>query len=305
MSSIDQYYKILGVTANASEHEIKQAFRKKAKELHPDRNKSPNAHEDFILLTEAYDYLQGGHKKPKQTEGYTEATYADPDLERRRRAEQYAEMRYEEFVNSEYYKNSQAALTVWEHFYALTCLALITAPFWASFVWGMAGFGAGLLVAFVTVQYWADLFKRRIEIDLTALTEAAARLYKTRTFRYTILTAGNLYMLFSATLNTQITLGWLVQTFIALNILAVVIHLSSQRFKAMTSKLFLHLCLVPLLLNSFFFFNHVLSQKPQIEVTALSIRQGMLVVDPTDWRRHRLFICKMMPMKTMCGFEYF
>ena len=51
-------YTTLGVTRQASEKDIKSAYRKLAKELHPDRNKdNPRAAERFSDLTKAYDLL--------------------------------------------------------------------------------------------------------------------------------------------------------------------------------------------------------------------------------------------------------
>ena len=41
------YYETLGVSRQDSEEEIRKAFRKKAMEYHPDRNKAPNAEERF------------------------------------------------------------------------------------------------------------------------------------------------------------------------------------------------------------------------------------------------------------------
>ena len=47
------YYKILGLQPNADAAEIKAAFRRKAMELHPDRNDALNATKQFQLLNEA------------------------------------------------------------------------------------------------------------------------------------------------------------------------------------------------------------------------------------------------------------
>jgi hypothetical protein len=51
------YYAILGVHPNADLTTIKAAFRRRGMELHPDRNKSPNATSYFQLLNEAYGVL--------------------------------------------------------------------------------------------------------------------------------------------------------------------------------------------------------------------------------------------------------
>jgi len=51
------YYHVLGVHPGATEDEIRSAFRSKAKELHPDVNPSPKAHEEFLECQQAYSFL--------------------------------------------------------------------------------------------------------------------------------------------------------------------------------------------------------------------------------------------------------
>ena len=51
------YYEVLGVLHTASDAEIKQAFRRKARELHPDVNPSADAKEQFQRVNEAYQVL--------------------------------------------------------------------------------------------------------------------------------------------------------------------------------------------------------------------------------------------------------
>ena len=56
-------YEVLGVPRDATEDDIKKAFRKQARKLHPDVNKSPNAEEEFKELNEAYDVLSDPQKR--------------------------------------------------------------------------------------------------------------------------------------------------------------------------------------------------------------------------------------------------
>jgi molecular chaperone DnaJ len=58
------YYKVLGVDKNASDDEIKKAYRKKAMEFHPDKNPdNPEAESKFKEAAEAYDTLSSPDKK--------------------------------------------------------------------------------------------------------------------------------------------------------------------------------------------------------------------------------------------------
>lgn len=63
------YYDILGVSKDADQTEIKKAFRKIAKEFHPDHNKEPGAAEKFKEANEAFSVLSDPEKR-KQYDSY-------------------------------------------------------------------------------------------------------------------------------------------------------------------------------------------------------------------------------------------
>jgi curved DNA-binding protein len=58
-------YDTLGVSAGASDDEIKKAYRRLARQYHPDINKSPEAEEKFKEINSAYEILSDKEKKAK------------------------------------------------------------------------------------------------------------------------------------------------------------------------------------------------------------------------------------------------
>jgi molecular chaperone DnaJ len=57
------YYEVLGVSRDASETEIKKAFRRLARELHPDVNREPDAEDRFKEAAEAYEVLSDAERR--------------------------------------------------------------------------------------------------------------------------------------------------------------------------------------------------------------------------------------------------
>lgn len=125
---LPNYYKTLGVSTAATKAEIKKAYRKLAKQWHPDINKSPNAHDKFIEINNAYLLLYDDEarvKYDKELKAYKQSysssttkkatteeknepkqtyTYQDEDLNRwaknaQKQAESYAKMAFYEFAN--------------------------------------------------------------------------------------------------------------------------------------------------------------------------------------------------------------
>lgn len=95
-------YEILGVSSGASEHEIKEAYRKLAMRYHPDRNQSDEASNAILLINEAYDILSDREKRKLydiRNRAYMAIDYEDDLRALYKRA--YFRQKYQESVKKE------------------------------------------------------------------------------------------------------------------------------------------------------------------------------------------------------------
>ncbi len=116
------YYIILGIPSGSGLPEIKKAYRVKAKEFHPDLNKSSDAKEKFIKINEAYEFLINNRfRKSHISREVREQQYRDwvkyERLKARARAAYQAKKKFEQFKRSRIYKTTRILYTFYDFFF--------------------------------------------------------------------------------------------------------------------------------------------------------------------------------------------
>lgn len=162
-----KYYDILSISENASIEEIKKAYRRKAKLLHPDVNGSLTAQAEFIQANEAYEYLINirlglkfdSLKQKYRTNGnYGKEWSIIQKNEANKRAEYYAKQKYKDFINSKFYKDSKLI----EDFASFLEIAayftlVIIIPLLLSIFYDFSSFLTSIFIAFLTAHGWAPI----------------------------------------------------------------------------------------------------------------------------------------------------
>jgi curved DNA-binding protein len=72
------YYEALGVDRNAGEEDIRRAYRRLARQYHPDVNKEPGAEDRFKEISEAYEVLRDSEKRAEYDRGGRTRTAGPP-----------------------------------------------------------------------------------------------------------------------------------------------------------------------------------------------------------------------------------
>jgi hypothetical protein len=104
-----KFYSILELSPDASVSDIKRAYRKLAKQYHPDISNEPNAREMFVLITQAYDAIMDRKMRPQtrytfQSKQQRRSNYRKHvnkregfRATRKQRAQEYSNMEYGDF----------------------------------------------------------------------------------------------------------------------------------------------------------------------------------------------------------------
>lgn len=108
---VSDYYRILGLQNGCSTEEIKKAYRKRAREYHPDINHAPDAKDMFISITEAYEFLITNFERLASDEqAYKQAMEEWRKYRQdrsRQKARVYAQASYVRFKNTNFYKTTR------------------------------------------------------------------------------------------------------------------------------------------------------------------------------------------------------
>ena len=265
---INAYYEALGLSKNATLEELKRAYRQKAKQIHPDRNDHPKAHEQFVFLSEAYECLLA-LKKHTDEQGNPSDPYASWQQQNqdhaRRRAEQNANMNYYDFTQTDIYKKTHAAAEVIKHLYFFSSILIILSPLWGYLFHEWKGFFVGLLFTFLSIYYWAGIFKEKITLNFGSFIRSLKIIAKTTTFQLSLLSLTNGYAFLNYTLNTEVSSFLL---FVCISTLYVSAFFALKKIIPTTSwlsKPILFLGVLPTLFNFFFFLNFQFSSQAKEE----------------------------------------
>lgn len=285
MTLEDKYYQIVGVGKDATLKDIAKAYRKKALQLHPDKNKHPDATTQFIELEEAYEYLKkikSGQISPNRDAAIEEFEqwWRREEEEIRRKAQQRSEMKFKDFKDDEDIK-MDSALEIVLHFLSkiATFLIFIVFPVVASILKGWLGFGVSMILIFVTIHFTAPVLKELFSkgVSVRGLKKSTLLIIKSNWFLVFIGSITNLLLFINFTFKTLFPSTYFIPIFIAIPLIIIsVFYLSRGKLKYYNRKRTIAFCLFPLAINFIFLLNYAISFNPVKETYHFNFTEQLI-----------------------------
>jgi len=266
---IEKYLKILGVQANASEDMIKKAYREKAKLYHPDVSKLENAHEKFVLLTEAYEFMMNRLRNPHHGQKTSQSKYKWTENTRKKAQEdahRAAQMRYQDFINSPYYKSMTEISKVGD--YAIILLLYV---FFISFLAYMyknevtAGIIVFSVFIFLNTIILIRTSKKGPKLDSKITQKAVLSIVSSTAFIYIFTAFAALFLFLEFGLNTFIPNVSLFLFYLIASIITVIFTFLPYPFMK-KHRFYLILAFAPMMTGLFFGLNSFSKEKTIEEV---------------------------------------
>lgn len=281
-----KYYKILGVDPSASLGAIKKAYRSKAKLLHPDVNKAADANEQFILLNEAYEYLENVKtgkvyrnrstrkkttrqktRRQAKTQSYAseEEWQAAQRAKARKRAQAYAKMKFADYQKTEAYQTTNALglLVGILMDIAVVLIGITLISVCLFYMGGIAGVAMGIIFAAGTSIHRKSTYTG-IYRDLQNARAAIELLSETKIPLIFGLAALNLVLMWTVTLQTLWVFSHLFFFYSLLANIIVFLFWPTEKPEKQNEALWM-IGYIPGAINFFFLLNFVFSSNPVIE----------------------------------------
>ena len=246
--------------------------------MHPDVNKSPDAHEQFVLLNEAYEYLMNVGSSSSASSENNSASYqwtqedwqAQQRENAKERARAYARMRYEEFIKSDYYKEQKVFDTVTAHLGILVSLLLLTV--FPAVMVSTIGIEALLGVAginIILVGLHIKSYQNLNKISSTELKSSLRKLVSISSFQALILIIINIPILIKVVGNTLVTFSFVFSAYAISILIFLILTRSSKKRNILTFGV------APTLVSLLFLINYTFSSYPTQQKFSLHWRNSI------------------------------
>lgn len=244
--------------------------------MHPDVNKSPDAHEQFVLLNEAYEYLTNvgtsNSSSSQSTSSGSQWTEQDWEQQQREnakeRARQYARMRYEEFLKSDQYKEQKVVDSITSHLGVLLSLFLLTVfPIVMFSIVGLQAIIGLFFINLILIPVHINAYRNLKKMNGKEFLNSTTKLLRFRWFQVIGLVIFNLIILFTVVIHTLVTVSYVFSAY-SIVILAMLVIVKNVK-----SRKFLSFAVAPSIISLLFLINFAYASNPISE-------EFIIIADP-------------------------
>ncbi len=233
--------------------------------MHPDVSQNPNAHEQFVLLNEAYEYLinvdTSGNSSFQSSKASYQWTNEDWQQQQREnakeRARQYARMRYEEFLNSDQYKEQKVVDSITSHLGVLLSLILLTVfPIVMFSLVGAQAIIGLFFVNLILLPIHINAYRNLKIFNGNEFLNSMTKLLYYRWFQVISMGIFNLIVLFTVVIHTLVTISYVFSAY-AIAVLAILVIVRNPK-----NRTFLSFAVAPSLISLLFIINFAFASDP-------------------------------------------
>ncbi|MEY4877535.1 MAG: hypothetical protein RL708_2685 [Bacteroidota bacterium] len=289
---LHDYYKILGITQSATIEQINKAYRNLAKQLHPDINPHPNAHQQFVLLNEAFEFVKNNKQNNTKTtdENFTK-WWKEEKQKANEKAEQQAKMRYKEYIKSDEYRYLNSINVLLDHVgFLLTVLVPVLLPIMFYKWYGLTALlPASILLVFAS-PYVIEGWSLRKKINFKRLQLSILYLLRFDDFKLIWLSIFNTFLFWNYALVTMIDMKFIFLIYLLSIIICLLLWYFKFKNKIKLSLIVLLIGISPFIANSVFIMNYYISFNNTEEKYAFVLQRGATIKLENDAYNEFTFI---------------